>query len=112
MAYRIKATGRVYPYRAKPADCVLVEIGDMLRYDEGDVESISLSSTPGSSGLVGPGGMVFTAIVITRRYTKDRWDRFGIRTELVETLMKVAPEARFKSPREVSEFIYAIREKR
>ena len=96
MSYRIKVVGHVFGH-GKPEDEALAEIGDMLRYDSGDRESIEF--TPARYG------QQYTAIVHIDHYTIARWESFLLKTELIEQVSGKAPDARFNSQDEVSKFI-------
>jgi len=54
-------------------------IEDMLRYDNGRLEEVtSIESIEGSKAR-----QRFTAIVVSKYYTPDRWRSFGIRTRVI-----------------------------
>jgi hypothetical protein len=44
---------------------------EMLRFDEGEIESVESENE------------TFTAIVLVRKYTPDRWKSFGLKTKRV-----------------------------
>ena len=96
MSYKIKVIGTIYGH-GKPEDEVLAEIGDMLRYDSGDIEKLDFEPAKY--------GQKYTAIVHTQNYTKARWDSFLLKTEIIEKTEEKAPEARFNSQEEVAAFI-------
>lgn len=95
MSYRIRVVGNVYGH-GTPNDEVLAEIGDMLRYDSGDVESVEFEDARY--------GKKYTAIVHIDHYTKDRWDSFLLNTEVIEQVAGAAPPARFNTQGEVAQF--------
>ncbi len=95
MSYKIKVTGNVYGH-GKPEDEVLAEIGDMLRYDTGDMVSVKFEPVKQWQR--------YTAIVHTEHYTKARWDSFLLKTEVLEQVSGKAPPARFNSSDEVAKF--------
>ncbi len=97
MSYRIKVTGKVYGH-GTPNDEVLAEIGDMLRYDSGDIESVEFEDARY--------GKKYTAIVHIDNYTKARWDSFLLNTELIEQVARSAPPARFDTQSDVAKFIH------
>ena len=95
MSYKVKVTGNIYGH-GKPEDEVLAEIGDMLRYDQGDLLSVEFERVRQ--------WQKYTAIVHTERYTKARWDSFALKTEVIEQVAGKAPPARFNSSDEVGQF--------
>lgn len=95
MSYKVKVTGEIYGH-GKPEDEVLALIGDMLRYDSGDVVSVKFEPVKQ--------WQKFTAIIHTEHYTKARWDSFVLKTEVVEQVTGPALPARFNSSDEVAQF--------
>lgn len=69
--YQVQVTGEVL--RAPVAE----QIADMLRYDRGVL--VSVSETP----VEGKPWNKFTAIVHSVNYTKDRWDSFLLKPQLL-----------------------------
>ncbi len=67
--YRMQVRGWV-SRRETPADAMK----DMLRYDEGTIESVESV----------PGGHTFIAVVRCKAYTPERWESFMLRTKLIE----------------------------
>lgn len=96
MSYKIKVVGHVYGH-GEPKDEVLAEIGDMLRYDCGDLESVEFEPARY--------GQRYIAIVHTQHYTKARWDSFLLKTEVIKQVDGKAPKPRFNSQDEVAQFI-------
>ena len=94
--YKVEAKGCLY-HTMDEAE-ILVNIGDMLRYDQGDIASTVIKPVEGRPWKD------YTVIVHLRTYTKARWDSFLIPTRLLKKKDEVAPPARFGSMDEVAAF--------
>ena len=74
--FKIKVRGRAYTLANGEPELVMA---DMLRYDEGVIESVTPIEEPGRATP-----NTFEAVVRSKYYTPRRWDSFMLKTEILE----------------------------
>jgi len=76
--FNIEAKVKVYDFQ--PSDDANKRIADMLRYDIGEVLGRTEEQVKG--------GKIVTFKIWSHRYTKARWDSFGVETKELEMIKR------------------------